>query len=263
MSLLAAIVPVNAPNGRLPWLGRVAQAWFLAQVRRVDPVLASALHGGQSRRPYTIGILRSEERYVLRVTSLSAILTDLLIARVLPDLGAGATFANIEVRFGSPQIENHPWARRSDYEQLARTAFADSLTEPLTPGFEFGTPTTFHSGGLNVPLPLPSLVYGSLIQAWNTFSPVALPVSLQPFVADYVAIARHRISTRSVKSGDQLHVGFTGTVRYALVRQEKTGLSPDEYRRHVQVINLLAQFAFYAGVGAHTSMGMGQARPHR
>src|SRR5579859_6603618 len=91
MSLLAAIIPIDSPDGRLPWLGRAVQAWFLAQVRRADPELANTLHGGQSRRPYTVGILRAEDHYVLRATSLSAILSDLLLARVLPDLGAGAT----------------------------------------------------------------------------------------------------------------------------------------------------------------------------
>lgn len=260
MSLLAATIPIDSPVGRLPWLGRAAQAWFLTQVRRADPALADALHDGQSRRPYTIGAVKTEDRYFLRVTSLSTVLSDLLTGNILPNVGTGATLAGIEVQFARYHIENHPWAGRSDFEQLAREAFTKAIPESFAFGFEFATPTTFHSGGLNVPLPLPSLVYGSLIQAWNTFSPVALPVSLQPFVSDHVAVARHRISTRLVRSGDQQYVGFTGIVRYALSRQDKTALSPDEYRQRVQALNLLTLFAFYAGVGAHTSMGMGQTR---
>src|SRR5215470_14750349 len=118
MSLLAAIIPIDFPAGHLPWLGRAAQAWFLAQVRRADPALADALHSGQSRRPYTIGLIRSEDRYFLRITSLSTALSKALIANVLPNVGTEANLAGIEVHFASPQIENQPWAGHSDFEQL-------------------------------------------------------------------------------------------------------------------------------------------------
>src|SRR5690348_11185847 len=125
MSLLAAIIPIDAPAGRLPWLGRAAQAWFLTQVRRADPALADALHSGQSRRRYTVGVVKSEDRYFLRITSLSAALSDLVIGNILPNIGTGATLAGIEIHFASPQLENNPWAGRSDYEQLARETFAE------------------------------------------------------------------------------------------------------------------------------------------
>ncbi len=75
--LLAAVIHLSSDKPLPPWPGRAAQAWLLATVRRADPSLANVLHSGQSRRPYTIGILPNEA--TLRITSVSADLSALLI----------------------------------------------------------------------------------------------------------------------------------------------------------------------------------------
>jgi CRISPR-associated endoribonuclease Cas6 len=115
---------------------------------------------------------------------------------------------------------------------------------------------------LIVPLPLPALVYGSLIHAWNAFSPLPLPVLLDGFAGRFVGVARHKITTRMVQFGQsERHVGFVGTAYFSIAPQERTGLTPDDYRQRVQALDLLTRFAFYAGIGLRTAVGMGQARP--
>src|SRR5262249_7886296 len=127
----------------------------------------------------------------------------------------------------------------------------------------FATPTAFRHNGLLVPLPLPELVYGSLIRAWDSFSPLKLPVQLQDFLALSVAIARHRIATQIFTlSRNEKHVGFTGSAEY-VVLLAKGGLSEDVFRQYVQSIALLTDFAFYTGVGIRTAVGMGQLRAER
>jgi CRISPR-associated endoribonuclease Cas6 len=264
MSLLAAVIEVTTVRERLPWLGRAAQAWLLGKVRDVDPGLAALLHGGQGRRPYTVSVMPGNEGlHWLRVTSVSAELSGVLRQNILPQLEAGQTIrlANIELKIGRILTENHPWAGQSDLERLAQDAFEPNKVLPM-PGFEFATATAFHSGGLAVPLPVPSFVFGSLINAWETFSPVALPVQVGDFVEQYVAVARHRIATRIVGFGEkERHVGFVGTANFAILPLEKTNRTADEYRQRVQAITLLTQFAFYVGVGIRTAVGMGQVRP--
>jgi CRISPR-associated endoribonuclease Cas6 len=143
---------------------------------------------------------------------------------------------------------------------LAHEAF-DGLTHN-PPSFEFATLTTFHQNGLSVPLPLPLLVYGSLVQAWNTFSPVPLPVQLNDFLQNCVGISRHKIATGRVSfAALEQHIGFKGSIHYIFLPQDKTPYSPDEYRLRLQTINLLTKFAFYVGVGVRTTVGMGQVRP--
>ncbi len=262
MSLLAAVLHVQADRALPSWLGRAAQAWLLERIRCAAPKLAEALHDGQMRRPYTISGPRGQgtDRW-LRITSLSVDLTMLLSDAILPALrGQSLKLAGVEICIRAVETATHAWAGRSDYEALARLAFdSESL---VAPGLEFSTPTTFHHDGLAVPVPLPSLVYGSLIHAWDSFSPLPLPAPLLPFVERCVGIARHRIATRMVQfGGSEQHVGFIGTACYVVVPQPSSGLSPGEYRQRVQLLDLLTRFAFYSGVGARTAVGMGQVRP--
>ncbi len=254
--LLAAVIHL-APDPPLPvWSGRAGQSWLLNAVRRLDPALADWLHAGQNRRPYTISVPRggADARW-MRITSLSADLSTLLRDRLLPELQSVALVNNV-FPVTTIQIADHPWAGSSDFETLARSAFAGA---PDRFGFEFATPTAFHHEGLSVPLPVPTLLYGSLIQAWNSYSPVPLPLEMGGFVTRHVGIARHRMVTHMVQFGSsERHVGFTGSVTLMLTPQEKTSLSPDSYRQHLQVLHLLTLFAFYAGVGIRTTVGMGQ-----
>jgi CRISPR-associated endoribonuclease Cas6 len=125
-------------------------------------------------------------------------------------------------------------------------------------GLEFATPTAFHQNGMDMPLPLPELVYGSLIQAWNTFSPIPLPVHMGGFIEQSVGIARHRITTRMVQFGKaEQHIGFVGKVNYIV----RPTLTAEESYPYAAILNLLTQFAFYTGVGIRTTVGMGMARP--
>ena len=262
MSLLAAVVHIHSEQALSLWLGRAAQAWLLEAVRRVDPALAESLHGSQSRRPYTISAPRGDlaDRW-LRITSLSADLTAVLTESILPRLDQPIRLADAEIRVTAVETGEHPWAGRSDFETLARESFEPGSPGPR-PGFEFATPTAFHHDGLIVPLPLPALVYSGLIHAWNAFSPLPLPVSLDGFAGRFVGVARHKITTRMVQFGQsEGHIGFTGIVSFAIAPQERTGLTPDAYRQRVQALDLLTRFAFYAGIGLRTAVGMGQVRP--
>ncbi len=251
--LLAAVIHLSSDKPLPPSPGRAAQAWLLDTVRRADSSLANGLHSGQSRRPYTIGILPNEA--TLRITSVSADLSALLIDVILPQVKT-IRLVGVDAEVTAVQTTDHLWAGRSDLETLARAAFDSADTRQW--GLAFATPTTFHQHGMDVPLPLPALVYGSLIQAWNTFSPLPLPVHIGNFIDQSIGIARHRIATRIVQFGAaERHIGFVGTVSYIV----KPTLTADEIRPYAPLLNLLTQFAFYTGVGARTTVGMGQTRP--
>ncbi len=259
MSLLAAVIHLAPERALPPWLGRAAQAWLLNTVREAAPELADRLHGGHSRRPYTVSAPRGDPPW-LRITSVSGDLTGLLLENILPRLDQ-LNLAGIEIGVTSVETQGHVWAGHTDFESLAREAFDSSNPHPA-PAFEFATPTAFHQHGLSVPLPLPLLVYGSLIQAWNHFSPLPLPVRLDDFLQTSVGISRHRIATRMVHFGEtEQHVGFVGEASYIFLPVEKTSYSPDDYRQRLHTIELLTRFAFYVGVGVRTTVGMGQVRP--
>jgi CRISPR-associated endoribonuclease Cas6 len=65
-------------------------------------------------------------------------------------------------------------------------------------------------------------------------------------------VSRYRLSTRLLDFGGYQELGFSGQVTYEFSRDVPVELA--------RAINALADFAFYGGVGAKTTMGMGQAR---
>lgn len=64
-----------------------------------------------------------------------------------------------------------------------------------------------------------------------------------------VVVTRHQLHTQTLPMGNGGQAGFTGVCAYDLCALENSA------RR---VLALLAEFAFYAGTGRKTAMGMGQ-----
>ena len=247
-------------------LGRAVHAFLLRWVQAADPALAATLHDADPPRPFTCsnlvggrrrgGSLRlePEQDYWLRLTSLSAELSALLRETLLdhpPDTLEldGAPF---RVLGATTDPARHPWAGSASYQDLAAAHLLAGSTPSSRLGLSFATPTTFRSGGMNVPLPLPERVFGSLLDRWQAFAPVAVNPELRRFAAEQVAVARYRLRTRVLpfKPG-AMQVGFTGECHYVALHHDRYWLS---------VLHLLAGYAFYAGVGYQTAAGMGQAR---
>lgn len=190
------------------------------------------------------------------------------------------------------------WAGYSSYEQLVEQARrldpASSAAQQL--GLEFRSPTAFSDGqmawGKRMHLfPDPDRVFDRLARVWNEWAPAALALdvlALQAYTREWVAVAHHDLETRLFHFDRYSQVGFTGQCLYRLMdvrpRARAGKVVPKETGQRAaampgdcieppatvgaglapaQVLHLLAEFAFYAGVGQKTAMGMGQTRPLR
>ena len=264
-SLVLTLRPLQAAS-KPSNLGRAVHALLLRWVHGADPALAAALHESDSPRPFTCSNLLGGQRragslrldpdqdYWLRVTSLSAELSELLRQAVLdqppPDLELDSTTFRVLSATADPA--RHPWAGSISYQELAAAHLLADAAPAARLGLRFISPTSFRSGGMNVPLPLPDLVFGSLLDRWQAFAPLAVNPEVRRFAAERVAVARYRLRTRILpfKAG-AVQVGFTGECHYVALQRDRYWLG---------VLGLLADFAFYAGVGYQTSVGMGQVR---
>jgi len=267
--------PVTVPAN----LGRAAHAWFLDQVRAAAPAVAQALHAPNQERPFTVSnlqgrnpasgrsrvseplanqLLSPERTYFLRLTSFWPELSTLLVERLLP----GLPEQTIELAGGSLRIVSiatdgavHPWAGQSSFQDLVQQHTLRTTMPPRQVTLHFTSPTVFRSSGVNVPLPLPGLVFESLVRRWNAFAPLQIPLEIRRFADECLVIARYRLQTERVVFGEEgergAYPGFVGTCSYAFLVHDRYWLG---------LIHLLAAFAFYAGVGARTTMGLGQAR---
>jgi CRISPR-associated endoribonuclease Cas6 len=258
------------PATLAPNLGRAAHAWFLDQVRRADLALAERLHAEPAQRPFTVSNLlgigwRSQKpvtlapgkEYALRVTSFSTELSALLQERMLPGLPETVALAGAPFRVSGsttdPQV--HPWAGSDTFEGLVqRHTLGERL--PRSVGLRFASPALFRSEDKNVPVPLPGLVFGGLLDKWNAFAPLQLHPGARRFAQECLAISRYRLETQQVSFGEDgargTMAGCVGHCVYAIQVRDRYWMG---------LMHLLAALSFYAGVGRRTTMGLGQVRP--
>jgi CRISPR-associated endoribonuclease Cas6 len=275
---LSSVVLTMTPASRVTvsaTAGHQAHGAFLAMVREVDPELSAALHDPEGvLRPFTIspllGVGRAQdgrvllspgEEYALRVTCLRPQVHARLVERFLrPDLRQALRLGKAELLVKEVRVTpgSHPWAGYTSWGALVAAA-ADE--EEI--GVEFTSPTAFSFGQQPwgkkiVPLPLPALVFGSLARAWNAFAPPELQLdrqALATYLEEHVVIKRLAdLRTQMLDFGKAPQLGFVGAVSYGLMAADGPIRSQ---------LNALAAFAFYAGVGMKTTMGMGQCRPWR
>lgn len=265
LSLLLTLRPLTSERAAesLPtWWGRAAQALALHSIGEVAPDLAAALHAGSGLRPFTASTLmgRMQEGrldpagvYRLRLTGLTGpVCNALLQAASTGPLAAGATLRldYQPFRVETAQSEGHLWAGQDSYTNLAAASLAGDAPRRLE--LLLVSPTSFKSAGRQVPLPLPELVFGSLIERWNAFSPVAFPAEAKRYAQECLAVARYRLRTRPVPVKNEAHrPGALGQITYV-------ALTYDRY--WMAVLQTLARFALYSGIGAGTAAGQGQAR---
>lgn len=248
-------------TNRIPaWQGRAAQALFYKTLHRIHPIVSETIHDLYKwhpimPKPFTMSslmgahvegdllALRPSHPVSLRLTTLHPDLTRIVQAGVLP----------IWTHEGIRLHDQPLWIRRvqktvTTYEDLLQGA-SDQELITLT----FHTPTAFkqtNAGYLAVPDP--AYIFGSLFNRWHGFGCASLPDALRDSIQTRVAIVDGQIKQRTLQfaRGRKGTVpGFYGQVRMALHE-------PSAELR--QMLNALASFAVFSGVGIKTTVGMGQ-----
>ncbi|MCD5401231.1 CRISPR-associated endoribonuclease Cas6 [candidate division NPL-UPA2 bacterium] len=263
-SLVSTLKPLR--DGPLPLTsGNFTHACFLNLIRQVDETLAESLHRGSRSQPFTLSplqgelvnqngrvLLKKEKEYWFRITSLEENLSRRLgeiSQKPPPQILLGDEKLKVKKMTASSPQDN--WASTTTYKEL----YNHRVASPPSPGYtikmKFYSPTAFRSGGQNIPLPLPNLVFFGLAEKWNRYSPVNLGSDIFKIASQQMAISRCKLVTRILDFGKYRQVGFIGEVEFLIKKKD------DLLRR---IFHLLADFAFYAGVGYKTTMGMGQTR---
>lgn len=268
-----------APRSVPATQGDLAYAAFLALVQAVQPELAQRLHDRPGRKPFTLSplwdlpranpsrgehYLRAGDRARLRLTLLDAGLfqafTQALLQSPRLTLRLGqAGFLVTEV-LGAPGSD--PWAGFATPQELSQAA---QLAAPSRRQARllFASPTSFGLGRADSgkvrreTLPVPRYVWASLRGSWQDFagqslSPQAIPIAFEDWVERNVVASRvSRWQTSMFRFRKGLQVGGHGDVTFEAL---------DDTPEMLHWWHLLADFAFYSGLGYKTSMGMGTVR---
>lgn len=261
-------------DGRIPMThGEAMQSELFRRLTSVNPELASTVHGESegSKRNYTLSPLwcprkpisgeipvSAGDRCWFRVTAYRDDAVEAVdsIAALTHSWVVWAGRHEVPFSILGWRDQGCPWSGRQHLFDLSRLApDADRAV------FEFVTPTAFSRPkgrahwGESLPLPLPELVFGGL---WKNFvrvfpetqSVLAEPESLRALTA----LGRFEIRSAMMEFGRR------GRRQPGFVGEAEVLFHPHLGAEDRQFLNLLAEFAFFAGVGTGTSWGMGQVR---
>ena len=270
LSLVLSLKPVikDGEDHPLPaWWGRAVHAMLLRVVNEQDAGLAERLHADNQVRPFTTSNLTghfpnrrldAEQTYRLRLTAVNHDVTTCIMKALNEgrSLGVGACVEldgfKFEIVNHSLQPQDAGWASMSDYQALAMQHLTNDRAPSRRVRLQFKSPTTFKSDGKMISLPLPELVFGSLLERWNHFAPLDFAADLRRYAAECLVMERYQLKTRPVQTnGGGLRIGSLGEVTYLSLNYDRYWMS---------LIRTLGAYALYAGTGAGTAMGLGQCR---
>lgn len=255
---------VNKTNETGIVTGRHILSLFLKLVENVNPALSEELHKDSPIKPFTLSsllpvtgrrkiTLKEGNTVSFRITALDekvfATLAD-AVWRLSPDddLKLGGLYVKCDSLATTPAQSK--WATFISFEQMLKNASKETSIR-----LEYLSPTTFRSSGRgerNILFPEPRLVFKSLLSKWNTFTDKSLKIDLPDTAINSIKASFYTLKTQILDFGDYQERGFTGKVTYECL----DNLSEAQ----ILTFNALADFAFYCGTGAKTTMGMGQTR---
>jgi CRISPR-associated endoribonuclease Cas6 len=245
----------------LPGLGGEAlHGLFFEVLRGYNASFADRLHrevdkpfslsGMLTQHPMREGRLhlRPDSRVEFRL----GLLTDEIIEHALAAFG-GLAMSGTPVQLGNASARVEGLAFQPGTQLLVRSTTYPALVQQASQEsqvtLQFVSPTSFRAGDVQDILPKPERVFGSLLAAWQTFAPVPFDLALAE-IFPLIRVSAYELRTELIHFARYKVIGFRGQVTYTYPRQV------DAPTR--QALNVLTDFAFFAGVGYKTTMGMGQ-----
>lgn len=242
--------------------GESLRAFLYDTLTQYDASLGDALHSSLGPKPFTVSSLRKAEtgrenklpnplwraRFTALTAEIGQAMRQAFAERLLIDKPVvldGRQWKFQRIVFDG---DSEPFAQTSDYFTL--------WNHPPKSRFLFHlySPTSFRMGDGYLPFPLPVSVYRSLREKWQRFAPSELAIADEFLlkVEQQVFPSRHRLHTERMN----LSPAYSGVGCVGFCEFQVKGSERDQKFR--QAFSALSRFAFYAGVGAKTTSGMGQ-----
>jgi CRISPR-associated endoribonuclease Cas6 len=249
------------PSNYTYWL----HAWFLDQIRQIDPDLSAELHNNQTDKAFTLSgflgqsksidspkeTLRertiqffAHQTYHCQITALNKPLCNALKKWQIPK--------TIKLRDSTFQVRH--W--QISLPPTTYTALWNKASVEDELSLHFLSPTAFHKNGNHMPLPIPENLLHSYLRRWNSFARRQFePDEFSPWVRESIVLLRHNIRSTKAQPGKQGSVtGFTGTIQLGITNK---ALQNSLYS---QLTHALIAAAPYFGTGHKVTFGLGQTR---
>jgi len=244
------------------WWGEAAHRLAIVTLAGQDDAFARQLDESAGLKPFTASNLRGPftggkpdpaAQYKVRLTALDARVAGMFAAaRETGSLRDGEAVELDFLRFEVRSEAGQNGRVAATYQSLANALFAPE-PPPRRLTLRFTSPTVFKSDGRQLPFPLPDLVFGSLLEHWNASdsAPTPLPAEARKYARECLRPGRFDLRSRFLRLHGEPFRGFTGRVTFHTLNYDRYWMG---------MMAMLAQYAFFAGVGAKTTMGMGQCQ---
>jgi CRISPR-associated endoribonuclease Cas6 len=289
---LAALVlrlRATRPSFYTNHMGRAVYALGLSILQSYDEQLSKVVHDFPDEKPFTAsGLMRGEgivdgtvevgELLWVRFGALDTHIVAALSAFQERAMQPASTPLMVSIDHLPFEVVEAAWDDSCLPGLFSYNALVERhRTAPLARSIHlrFLTATTFRRAALNINLPQPDLVFGSLLTRWMCFTSHMLhespPEHLEAFIKYHIALSRyatHSALYRFNQGGKE--VGFLGQATFELMRsndhlaKQQPTIEAELRRNHiwyVRTLHLLADFAYYSGLGRKTTTGMGMVRP--
>lgn len=245
--------------------GAQLQASFLNLVRQIDPELSHALHDGENLRPYSLSLFQPKlgveshkpiKKVVVRIACLEDKIYPVLLKIAL------SSKQNSYLQFNGVNFQishlattddlQSTWVGFTSYQDLL--AKAEKLQKQNFISLDFASPTVFRQGEKDMPVPMPDYVFGGLARRWNATAniPELVPKDILDAFTESITVNHFHGETITVDIGDRLKkTGFVGEFTYRIINPKVAFWC-----------HLLAEIAFFSGLGAKTSRGLGCVRKY-
>lgn len=245
------------------WWGEAAHKLAITAIASRDEALARELESSAGLKPFTVSNLRGRfpggridpaSLYKIRFSALNKrVAAAFESARNEGILRGGEIveldFIKFQVKANEPNVPDE--IETCDYQTLTNSLFSPQ-PPPRALTLEFFSPTMFRQGEKKpLPFPMPEMVFGSLLDHWNALPsvPTKLPEEARKYMQECLQLGRFDLQSRVLKMYGETFHGFVGKVRFHTINYDRYWMS---------IMTMLAQYANYAGVGAKTTMGLGQ-----
>ncbi|OJV90368.1 MAG: CRISPR-associated endoribonuclease Cas6 [Chloroflexi bacterium 54-19] len=271
---LVVVVKPKIAGSILAANGRWVHGLFFNWLQQEESALGNAFHEeDEKEKPFTISCLQplTSERidfkgslpllashlYWFRITSMHPLLDRVLqesFFRNKTELTLQEIPFSVENVTFSPR--QHPWGATITWQDLDTNAPVNTVR------IEFASPTMLKMArrpgektGRILRLPLPSEVFGKLAARWNGFSGDPLDPELLTALKENLVITDYALHTVAIKEGKGKNSWewpcFQGWCEYTLMPSDLALAA---------VLQKLARFSFYSGLGFKTPRGFGQSR---
>ena len=249
--------------------GNYIHGLFFNLLRACDADLAIKLHEDNRAKPFTVSPLHGnfspvarghngldpDKKYWFRFTSLNEELSSKLMTFLSGSRGKTCVIGDNEMIIQDVILDSagHSWAGSSAHKRLYDKYIIrqEGICKNIT--ISFFTPTTFKQEDNYLLLPIPRILFHTTLEKWDTLSGISIDrKDFLSWLEENCMVSRYELKTRMWNFDKYKYAGFVGEVEFT-----DTSKSDSFYRA---LWNLLADYIFWSGVGAKTTMGMGIAR---